>query len=90
MHHDSNSYNKESEENFCEGVIDENYKLNEVYSQKPMITYHDLEILADGKLEKYCEAYNKFLYKILEKIRPWKDFLRSNFCTFGVFQRFLV
>lgn len=65
MHHDSNSYNKESEENFCEGVIDENYKLNEVYSQKPMITYHDLEILADGKLEKYCEAYNKFLYKIL-------------------------
>ena len=65
MHHDSNSYNKESEENFCEGVIDENYKLNEVYSQKPMITYHDLEILADGKLELYCEAYNKFLYKIL-------------------------
>lgn len=65
IHQENNSYNKESEENFGEGVIDENYKLNEVYSQKPMITYHDLEILADGKLEKYCDAYNRFLYKIL-------------------------
>ena len=54
-----------NEENFDNENIDEDYHPKEVYTNRPMYTYHDIEIEADNKSNAPYIKYNRFLNKIL-------------------------
>ena len=54
-----------NEENFDNENIDEDYHPKEVYTNRPMNTYHDIEIEADNKSNAPYIKYNRFLNKIL-------------------------
>ena len=54
-----------NEENFDNENIDEDYHPKEVYTNRPMYTYHDIEIEADNKSNASYIKYNRFLNKLL-------------------------